>query len=682
MTWDSMSEMRRDLDNAALDEFSGRVVRKDLVQDIKSGVNVPAYVLEYLLGQYCATDNEAALEEGVETVKSILAKHYVRPDEAERVKSNVRQEGRYRVIDKVKVRLDEQKDIYAASFVNLGIRDVEVNEHLVSEHEKLLGGGIWAIVDLEYVPENAGGSGSLFGIESFKPIQISNLDLAQLKERRANFTRDEWRDLLLQSIGFEPSYFSDREKLLLLTRLLPLCESNYNYVELGPRGTGKSYVYRELSPYSILVSGGKTTVAKLFLNLNTGQVGLVGLWDVVAFDEVGGLRFQDSEAVQILKDYMESGSFSRGTEELSAQASMVYIGNIDLDVESILKTSHLFSPFPEDMQDLALIDRFHYYLPGWEVPKMQSQYFDDQYGFIVDYLAEFLREMRKETRSDAINQYFALGDHLNQRDERAVKKTISGLLKMLHPHGDFSKDELQEYLEFAIEGRRRIKEQLKRMGGMEYRAVNFSYIDLDSREEVYVEVPEEAEETLIPQGTQQAGTVYTIGVGERKNGVFRVETQSLPGGGKTSISGAPGGSMREDFETAYDYLKANIRQLSPDESLNEYDIRVQVLNPSDSEDGGETAVGFLIAIISSILERPTRSSLVVLGSMSLMGELVSVDSFTDKLQLAVDAGAQQVLVPAQNKEDLGRVPNEILDELELIFYTDPINAASKALNID
>jgi ATP-dependent Lon protease len=334
------------------------------------------------------------------------------------------------------------------------------------------------------------------------------------------------------------------------------------------------------------------------------------------------------------------------------------------------------------MQDLALIDRFHYYLPGWEVPKMQSRYFDDQYGFIVDYLAEFLREMRRETRNDVVNRHFALGDHLNQRDERAVKKTVSGLLKMLHPHGEFSKEELREYLEFAIEGRRRIKEQLKRMGGMEYRAVNFSYIDLDTREETYVEVPEEAEETLIPQGTQQAGTVYTIGVGEQKNGVFRVETQSLSGGGKRNISGAPGGSMKDEFETAYDYLKANIRQLSPDESLSEHDINVQVLNHSDSDDGGGTAVAFLIAIISSILERPARPSLVVLGSMSLMGELVAVESFIDKLQLAVDAGAQQVLVPAKNKEDLGRVPDEILDELELLFYTDPINAASKAMGIN
>lgn len=673
--------MPSELDQKALGEFSGRIVRKDLVHDIKTGANVPTYVLEYLLGQYCATDDEQALQEGVETVKKILSKHYVRPDEAEFVKSEIRQRGRYRVIDKVNVALDENADAYFASFVNLGLNDVEVNEHLVSKHEKLLGGGIWAIVDLEYIPENAGGPGSLFGIDEFKPIQVSRMDLEEVKDGRRQFTRDEWRNLLLQSVGFDPSHFSDREKLLLLTRLLPMCESNYNYVELGPRGTGKSYVYREMSPHSILISGGKTTVAKLFLNLNTGQIGLVGLWDVVAFDEVGGLEFRDAEAIQILKDYMESGSFSRGTEELSAQASMVYVGNIDLDVEGVLKSSHLFEPFPEDMQDLALIDRFHYYLPGWEVPKMQSEFFGDQYGFIVDYLAEYLREMRKETYSDALNQYIAFGDHLNQRDEKAVRKTVSGLLKLLHPHGAFEKEHLIEYLEFAMEGRRRVKEQLKRMGGMEYRAVNFSYIDQGTREEVYVTVPEEAEDTLIPQGTQRSGTVYTIGEDEGHSSVFRVETQALPGTGKSNISGTPGSGMKEDFETAYDFLKANMHEFSPDQSLDDYDINVQVVNPGGADEGEETSMAFLVGIISGVLDRPVRSQLVVLGETSLMGELGKVNSLVDKLQLASDAGATQVLLPTQNKTDLRKVPNELLDELELIFYTDPINAATKAMDI-
>lgn len=673
---------RRDLDQKALEHFSGRVVRKDIVQDIKSGANVPTYVLEYLVGQYCATDSDAAIDEGVETVKNILKKHYVRPDEAEFVKSEVRERGRYRVIDKVSVRLDEKQDAYVGSFVNLNLSDVEINEHLVSKHPKLLGGGVWAIIDLEYIPENAGSNRSLFGIETFKPIQVSQLNLEEIKEGRRQFTRDEWRDLLLHSVGYDPSSFSDREKMLFLLRCLPLCENNYNYVELGPRGTGKSYLYREISPHSILISGGKTTVAKLFLNLNTGQIGLVGRWDVVAFDEVGGLRFTDAEAVQMLKDYMESGSFSRGTEELTAQASMVYIGNIDLDIEGVLKSSHLFKPFPDEMQDLALIDRFHYYLPGWEVPKMRSEFFDDQFGFIVDYFSEFMRELRKDSYSDAINQHFALGDHLNQRDEKAVRKTVSGFLKMLHPHGEYTKEELREYLEFAMEGRRRVKEQLKRIGGMEYRAVNFSYIDLETREEVFVTVPEEAEETLIPQGTQQPGTIYTIGESESRNAVFRIETQTLPGKGKKSISGTPGSEMKEEFQTAYDYLQANMRQLSKDESLDDHDVKIQVINPSDATQGAETSVGFLVGIISSILERPVRPGLVVLGSMSLMGGLVNVGSLVDKLQLAVDSGASSVLLPAKNKGDFAKIPDEILDELELVFYTDPIEAASKAMQLE
>ena len=364
------------------------------------------------------------------------------------------------------------------------------------------------------------------------------------------------------------------------------------------------------------------------------------------------------------------------------EVRLLGVAVIILDVEGVLKSSHLFKPFPDEMQDLALIDRFHYYLPGWEIPKMRSEYFDDQFGFIVDYFSEVMRELRKETHGDAINEYFALGSHLNQRDEKAVRKTVSGFLKMLHPHGEYTKEEVREYLEFAMEGRRRVKEQLKRMGGMEYRAVNFSYIDMDTREEVFVTVPEEAEETLIPQGSQQPGTVYTIGNAESQNAVFRVETQSLPGKGKKSISGTPGSGMKDEFETSYDYLKANMRKLSRDESLDDHDIKVQVLNPSDASEGTATSVGFLVAIISSILDRPVRPRFVVLGSMSLMGELVEASSLVDKLQLAVDSGANTVLLPAKNKESFGKIPDEILEELELLFYTDPIEAASKALQLE
>ena len=668
-----------ELDKKAIDVFSGRVVRKDIVQDIKSGANVPAYVLEYLLGQYCSTDDEESLKEGIETVKKILSKHYVRPDESERVKSEVREKGRYRIIDKVKARLDLKADAYFASFTNLGLKNISISEELISKHEKLLGGGIWAIVDLEYTPEE---SINLFSIGSFKPIQISSMDIDRFKQRSSKFTQTEWMDLILQSIGLDPSFFDRRKKLLFLSRLIPLCENNYNFVELGPRGTGKSYVYRELSPYSILVSGGKTTVAKLFLNLNTGRVGLVGLWDVVAFDEVAGISFKDRDALQILKDYMESGSFSRGTEEISARGSMVYIGNIDLGVEKILKTSHLFSPFPEEMQDLAFIDRYHFYLPGWEIPKMRSEYFGEKYGFIVDYLAEFLRELRKENRGDEINQYFGLGDQLNQRDVTAVRKTVSGLLKILHPDGDHTKEQLEEYLRFAIEGRRRVKEQLKRIGGLEYRAVDFSYIDFENREETFVGVPEEAEDKLIPKDTPKKGTVYTIGKDDMKNHIFRIETQALAGSGKKKVMSAPGRHMKDSFQTAYDYLRGNFREFTKDESLDDYDIKVQVVNPTNANDGDNTGVAFLVGILSSILNKPVRSSLVVLGGMSIMGELDAVASITEQLQLSIDSGAKRVLIPSKNRKDVPKIPPEILDELELIFYQDPVKAAIKALELE
>jgi len=673
-----MTEINQ-VERKALDSFAGRVVRKDIVQDIKSSVNVPTYVLEYLLGQYCATEDEDSLQEGIKRVKKILSKHYVRPDEAETVKSEIREKGKYRVIDKVKARLDLSSDAYYAHFTNLGLNNIEISEELVSKHQKLLSGGVWAIVDMKYTPEE---SISLFSIDNFKPIQISKMDISTIKDKRSDFTRDEWVDLLLQSMGYEPEYFDKRTKMLLISRMIPLCENNYNFVELGPRGTGKSYVYRELSPYSILISGGKTTVAKLFLNLNTGRVGLVGLWDTVAFDEVAGITFKDRDSLQILKDYMESGSFSRGTEEISARASMVYVGNIDLEVEKILKTSHLFSPFPEDMQDLAFIDRYHFYHPGWEIPKMKSEYFSDRYGFIVDYLAEYLRKLRKENYNDAVHEHFNLGNQLNKRDTRAVKKTLSGYLKILHPDGDYSKKQLEEYLKYAMEGRRRVKEQLKRIGGLEYRSVDFSYNDLETEQEKFVEVPEEAEEKIIPKDTPNPGTVYTIGKEEMENHLFRIETQSISGKGKKSVMGSPGKKMKECFKTAYDYLTANMRKFSKDDTLDDYNINVQIVNPTQGDEGGETSVAFLVGMISSILDKPVRPQLVVLGDMSIMGELSPVASITEQLQLAIDSGAKRVLIPAKNRKDFDKIPPEILDELELSFYKNPEKAVEKALDLE
>ena len=471
--------------------FAGKVVRKDLTKLIKEGANVPVYVLEYLLGMYCASDDEATIQNGMQSVRRILAENYVRPDEAEKVKSKVRESGTYKVIDKVTVKLNEKRDVYEALLSNLGVKNAEISDTYVRQYEKLLVGGIWCIVTLKHEFEE-GQKGSPFLVTELKPIQMPNMDMAALFEARRAFTEEQWIDALIRSTGMEPNCFKDRVKWHLLARMVPLVENNYNFCELGPRGTGKSHIYKEISPNSILVSGGQTTVANLFYNMSARKVGLVGLWDVVAFDEVAGINFKDHDGVQIMKDYMASGSFSRGRESINASAAMVFVGNINQSVESLVKTSHLLAPFPEAMIDSAFFDRFHAYVPGWEIPKMRPEFFTNQYGLIVDYLAEYLREMRKHSFADAIDKWFKLGNNLNQRDTIAVRRTTSGLLKLVSPHGEYTKETVRKCLEYALETRRRVKEQLKKIGGMEFYDVHFSYIDLEDGSERFVNVPEQS----------------------------------------------------------------------------------------------------------------------------------------------------------------------------------------------
>ena len=487
-----------DLDKKLNDVFAGRVVRKDLTNLIKEGANVPIYVLEYLLGMYAATDDEDSIREGLERVKKILSENFVRPDEAEKIKSRIREYGQYSVIDKVTVALNPKIDTYEAEFSNLGLKGVPISSMYVKEFDKLLVGGIWCMVKIDYFYDEEVRNSNPFNVSSLQPIQMPNMDIDEVFEGRKSFTKDEWIDVLIRSIGMEPTQLEERVKWHLLLRLVPLVENNYNMCELGPRGTGKSHVYKELSPNSILVSGGQTTVANLFYNMSTRKVGLVGMWDCVTFDEVAGIRFKDKDGIQIMKDYMASGSFARGKEEKNASAAMVFVGNINQSVDTLIKTSHLFAPFPEEMaNDSAFFDRMHYYLPGWEIPKMRPDLITEKYGFIVDYIAEFFREMRKRTFSDAIDRYFKLGNNLNQRDTNAIRKTVSGMLKLLYPHGEFTKEEVSEVLEYALEGRRRVKEQLKKIGGMEFYDVMFSYIDKETLEEHYVSVPEQGGGKLI-----------------------------------------------------------------------------------------------------------------------------------------------------------------------------------------
>lgn len=666
--------------------FAGKIVRKDLTKKIKEGANVPVYVLEFLLGQYCSSDDPELIEKGVESVKHILADNFVRPDEAQKILSQLRQRGNYTVIDRITVKLDIKKDAYFAEFSNLGLRDVPIEEDYPAKFDRLLCGGIWCIIQLNYEFDDEDyRSVNPIQIAKLTPIQMPHIDIEELKAGRKAFSQEEWLDVMLRSTGMEPDVLTEREKWLLLARMLPLVENNFNMCELGPRSTGKSHLYKEISPNSILVSGGQTTVANLFYNMGSKTVGLVGMWDCVAFDEVAGIKFRDKDGVQIMKDYMASGSFARGKEEKAASASMVFVGNINQSVDVLLKTSSLFDPFPPEMgQDTAFLDRMHCYIPGWEVPKFRPEHFTDDYGFITDYLAEFLRELRKEQFSDALDRFFRLGKNLNQRDTIAVRRIVSGMVKLLYPDGDFTKEQLEEILRFALEMRRRVKEQLKKLGGMEFYDVNFSYIDNESFEEKYVTVPEQGGGKLIPDGICNPGQVYTIAQGRSGMiGAFRLESQMLPGNGKFQRTGL--GSDREAKEatdTAFNFLKANCRRISGNISITTNDF---IINYQDLQGLGLTsnlALPSLVAMCSIALGKPVVSSCAVLGEISIAGTMQKVDNLADTLQVCLDSGAKKVLLPLTSAADLGTVPAELIGAFSLIFYNSAEDAVFKALGVE
>jgi ATP-dependent Lon protease len=675
------------LDRKLVEALPGRVVRKDLVHQTKSGYNVPVYVLEYLLGQYCSSTDPEVVEKGLDYVRQTLSRNYVRADESEKIKALTRQKGKHRIIDKVKVRLDTQADRFWAELVNMGVRDAVIDDAVVHQYDKLLMGGIWALVDLVYDPEfKVAGATRPFIIDRLKPIQQPTTELRDYITARAAFRRDEWLDILLRTIGIEATHadFSFRQKLLFLIRMVPMVESNYNLLELGPRGTGKSYLFREISPFAILVSGGQTTVPQLFIHLGTGKMGLVGLWNVVAFDEVAGVRFKDAMGIQILKDYMESGSFSRGKEEVPAEASIVFNGNIDGDIQRLVKTSHLLQPLSDQMQDLALIDRIHYYLPGWEMEKMRPEYLTQHYGLVVDYATEIWRGLRKTSYADVIDQHFSLGSHLNQRDVRAVRKTVSGLVKLLHPAGDFTKSEIQEYLEIGMEGRRRVKEQLRRMGGLEFWAVNFSYIDQDSRQETFVAVPEQGRGGLITPGVSEPGITFTVGSDQADGrlAIFRVEVQVAKGNGKLRITGTPSRGMRSALKTTHTYLSTHAARLGIGKDPADYDLHVQVVNLMGAKEGSEVGIAAFVAMVSALLGKPVLEALAVLGEMSLRGGLQSVGNLTERLQLAMDNGAKRILLPTESKRALFDAPEDVLNKLQIIFFSDPINATFRAMGLE
>lgn len=672
------------LDRKVFDLFSGRVVPKGATKKIKNSANVPTYVLEYLLGTYCTSDDEEEIEQGIEQVKRILADNYVRPDEAEKIKAKIKENGNHTVIDKLSVKLNERTDQFEADFLFLGIHGIFVHPKYVREYEKLLAGGIWCIVDLSYLYSEDDKKQSPFIINDITPIQLPNLDKNEIIEARKEFTKDEWIDLILRSTGMEPTQFDYRVKWHLLARLVPLVENNVNLCELGPRGTGKSHIYKELSPNSILVSGGQTTVANLFYNMSRRQVGLVGLWDCVAFDEVAGISFKDKDGVQIMKDYMASGSFARGKDAIQANASMVFVGNINQSVDSLLKTSHLFEPFPEAMIDSAFFDRMHCYIPGWEIPKMRPEYFTDNYGFISDYIAEFFREMRKVPQTDAFDKYFKLGRCLNQRDTIAVRKMVSGLVKIIYPDGKYTEDEIEEILKYAIEGRRRVKEQLKKIGGMEFYDVQLSYIKLADMSEAFVPVLEQGGGQLIPEGVGKPGHVYTIANGSNDmKGLFKLETTITEGNGKFEVLGMSSSKeSKESIKTAQNYFRANAKSISQSIMIDSKDYLMHIQDCQGVGLDSNISLAALVGYCSCALNRPVLPQMVILGSMSIGGTLNKVEELAAVMQVAFDAGAKKILIPMSSAADIATVPADLFAKFQLSFYSSPEDAVIKSLGIE
>lgn len=684
------------LDRKINEVFPGKVVRKDLTALLRRGANVPTFVLEYLLGMYCATDDETAIAEGVEKIRKILAENYVRPEESEKVKSLIRERGEYTVIDKVSAVLDEYKDIYVARFSNLEIEPFVLQSDYAVKYTKILMGGIWCIARIGYTYQQdsmedekkrrkkRGPEDSPFRILGLKPIQLPNLDAAEMIDKRKEFTTEEWIAMLLRSEGMEPDALSEKEKLHFIERMVPLAEHNYNLCELGPRGTGKSHLYKEISPYSILMSGGQTTTANLFYSMSAHRVGLVGHWDCVAFDEVAGMRFHDLDAIQIMKDYMASGSFARGRDMINADASMVFVGNINDSVQNLLKVAHLFEPFPPEFNnDSAFFDRIHYYLPGWEIPKMRSELLTEKYGLITDCLAELTRELRKKDCTHLLDAYFRLNGKFNKRDEIAVRKTMSGLIKLIFPDENVTEEEMRRLLEYAIEGRRRVKEQLKLMAGVEFADVALGYVD-EYGSETVVSVPEQASNTLIPAEKLPAGHVFALGASEDDGevAVYRLENKVIRGNGKMERQGISGSrAVNECIDAAWYYFVDKVKTILPGATLADHDYLLYYADPQSKGPSAEVSVAELVGLCSAVANRPVTEATAVIGEIKLSGSMGEIKNLENIVRVAKNAGAKQLLLPIQSMQELMHVPGELLTAVQPIFYSDPIEAVKKAIEL-
>ena len=678
-----------DLDHKLLEHFRGYVVKKDLVRMVKVGANVPVFVLEYLIANSCSTDDEEKIKVGMENVKKILSEHYVNPEESSLIHSKIREKGRFKIIDKISVKLDSKKDIYWAQLQNSNINNGNIRDGLVKEHEKMLMGGIWAIIDVEYDPDIKIGQNIYpFVVTNIKPIQLSTFDNSKIIQKRNEFSRDEWLNLLLRSCGYEPDAegMTTRVKMLLLARLLPMVESNFNFVELGPRSTGKSFVFKELTPYAVLISGGQGTVAKLFVHGSTGKVGAVGQWDAICFDEATDKIFKEKDAVPLMKDYMESGSFSRAGAggEITGVASIILNGNINQPVETVLQTSHLFSPLSHEVNnDTAFLDRIHFYLPGWEMIKFAPKHFTSNFGFSTDYFSEALKSFRRVTYTDALENFFSLGSHLKQRDTKPVKKTVSGLIKLLHPNGEYTKEDVREYLEIALEMRRRVKEQLKRIGGMEFWDTNFSYIDKETQEEHFVGLPEEKGSHLIENTPLPPGVCYTSTSDGDNVALVRIEAVTTSGSGKLNISGVSNTGVKENIKNTYQYIKANEKTiLSEQHSLKNYDITIQVTNMLGASISTGIGSAVYIAIVSALYKKNLKAGLAVLGNISVGGAIERSIHFADKITMLSENGAKTVVVPMDNLVELTNVPPTVLGNTDVQFYQNNQMLMQKSILLD
>lgn len=681
-----MTIILSDLDKKLLEHFRGFVVKKDLVRSIKVGANVPVFVLEYLIANSCSTDDEEKIRQGMENVKKILTEHYANPEESKLIHSKIRERGQYKIIDRISVRLDSKRDMYWASLLNSNIKNANISDQLVRQHEKMLLGGIWAVIDISYDTNIMIGSTMYpFVITNIKPIQLSSFENDRVIEKRKAFTKQEWLEVLLRSCGFEPDAegLTDRVKTLLISRLLPLVESNFNMVELGPRSTGKSFVYKELTPYAVLISGGQGTVAKLFVNLASGKIGAVGQWDAICFDEATDKLFKDRDAVPLMKDYLESGSFSRAGSggEIAGIASVIFNGNINQPIETVLKTSNLFSPLSEEVNnDTAFLDRIHFYLPGWEVIKFSPKHFTKNFGFSTDYFSEVLKSFRKYNYTDALEQFFSLGSHLKQRDTKPVKKIVSGFIKLMHPDGDFTKEDVREYLEIALEMRRRVKEQLKRIGGMEFWDTNFSYIDKETQEEYFVGLPEERGSYLIENTPLPPGICYTCTSDGENLALVRIEAVSTQGSGKLNVTGINSVSVKENIKNAYQFIKANEKTILSDKhSLKNYDINIQVTRLLGSTISTGIGSAVYVAIISSIYRKNLKPGLSVLGNISVGGAIERVGNFADKVTTLSENGAKAVIVPMENLKEITNIPPSVLGNTDVPFYQDHQMLMQKAI---